>query len=313
MNATTPGPRAPSTTLRAVLLPRFAGEESGGAAFSSPAQGAGEGDHAKRGGGGERTSLDPERSTLADPRAAWLVRLGDATLILGHRMSEWLSRAPTLEEDVAMANLSLDLIGQTRAFYTRACELEGGDHDETTLAYHRAEPDYRNPLIVEQPNGNFADSMARHLIFSAYAAPLYQKLAGSNDGETAGIATRSAREMAYHLRHAGEWMIRLGDGTAESRDKAQAALDDLWPYVPELFEADDLDRDVAASGFGVDPSTLRGDFDAAIDDLLGRAKLNKPAERRGQRGGKSGLHSEHLGHILATLQFLQRAYPAARW
>jgi len=249
----------------------------------------------------------------ADPRAAWLTRLGDATLVLGHRLSEWLSRAPTLEEDIAMANLSLDLIGQTRALYTRACEIEGGDADETTLADRRAEPEYRNPLIVEQPNGNFADTMGRHLIFSAYAAPLYEKLAGSNDPETAGIAARSSREMAYHLRHAGEWMIRLGDGTAESHDKAQAALDDLWPYVAELFEADDLDREVAASGFGVDPSTLRNDFDAAVEEIIARATLKKPAERFGQRGGKRGLHSEHLGHILAQLQFLQRAYPDARW
>lgn len=250
---------------------------------------------------------------FTDPRAAWLARLGDATLVLGHRMSEWLSRAPTLEEDIAMANLSLDLIGQTRACYTRACELEGGGRDETTLAFRRAEPDYRSPLIVEQPNGNFADTMARHLIFSAYATPLYEKLAASNDAETAGIATRSSREMAYHLRHAGEWMIRLGDGTAESHDKAQAALDDLWPYAPELFEADDLDREVAASGFGVDPSTLRDDFNAAVDDVLARATLKKPPDRFGQRGGKGGLHSEHLGHILAQLQFLQRAYPDASW
>ncbi len=253
--------------------------------------------------------------TLAssDPRAAWLMRLGDARLILGQRMTEWLSRAPTLEEDIALANFGLDLIGQTRALYTRACELEGGTRDETDLAYRRAEPDYRNPLLVEQPNGNFADTMARHLLFAAYATPLYESLASSNDAETAGIATRSAREMAYHLRHAGEWMIRLGDGTAESHAKAQAALTDLWPYVPELFEADDLDREVAASGFGVDPSTLRGAFDAAVDDVLARATLKKPAERFGQRGGKGGRHSEHLGHMLAVLQALQRAYPDARW
>ena len=249
----------------------------------------------------------------SDRRSAWLVRLGDATLILGHRLCEWLSRAPTLEEDIALANLSLDLIGQTRAFYTRACELEGNFGDENILAYRRAEPEYRNPLLVEQPNGNFADTMARHLIFSAYAVPLYEKLAASNDPETAGIATRSTREMAYHLRHAGEWMIRLGDGTAESHEKAQAALDDLWPYVAELFEADDLDRDVAASGFGVDPSTLRGDFDEAIDGILGRATLKAPVARHGGRAGKRGEHSERLGHILAQMQFLQRAYPDARW
>ena len=249
----------------------------------------------------------------SDSRAAWLMRLGDATLILGHRMTEWLSRAPTLEEDIALANFGLDLIGQTRALYARACELEGGARDETVLAYRRAEPEYRNPLLVEQPNGNFADTMARHLLFAAYATPLYERLAASSDAETAGIATRSGREMAYHLRHAGEWMIRLGDGTAESHAKAEAALDDLWPYVPELFEADDLDREVEASGFGVDPSTLQGDFDAAIDDVLARATLERPAVRYGQRGGKEGRHSEHLGHILAELQFLQRAYPDARW
>lgn len=249
----------------------------------------------------------------SDPRAAWLMRLGDAALILGHRVSEWLARAPTLEEDIALANLSLDLIGQTRAFYARACQLEGGSRDEDALAYRRAEPDYRSPLIVEQPNGNFADTMARQLIFSAYAAPLYDKLSGSNDAETAGIATRAAREMAYHLRHSGEWMIRLGDGTVESHAKAQSALDELWPYAPELFEADDLDREVAASGFGVDPSTLREEFDAAIDDVLARATLTKPSSHAGYGGGKCGVHSEWLGHILAQMQFLQRAYPDARW
>jgi ring-1,2-phenylacetyl-CoA epoxidase subunit PaaC len=248
-----------------------------------------------------------------DPRAAWLMRLGDAALILGHRLGEWIARAPTLEEDIALANLSLDLIGQTRALYARACELEGNWRDENRLAYCRAEADYRNPLIVEQPNGNFADTMARHLVFSAYALPLYHRLSASNDGETGGIATRSARETAYHLRHAGEWMIRLGDGTAESHAKAQGALDDLWPYVAELFEADDLDLEVAASGFGVDPSTLRGEFDATIDDILAHATLNRPAQRHGQRGGRRGRHSEFLGHILAEMQYLQRAYPDARW
>ena len=248
-----------------------------------------------------------------DPRAAWLMRLGDATLMLGHRLTEWLSRAPTLEEDIALANLSLDLIGQTRAFYTRACELEGGTRDESELAYRRAEPDYRNPLLVEQSNGNFADTIARHLLFSAYAHPLYEKLAHSTDAETGGIAVRSAREMAYHLRHSGEWMVRLGDGTRLSHEKAQAALDELWPYVPELFEADELDREAAASGFGVDPSTLHGEFDAAVNEVISRATLTKPADSFGQRGGKSGRHSEWLGHMLAEMQFLQRAYPDARW
>jgi ring-1,2-phenylacetyl-CoA epoxidase subunit PaaC len=251
--------------------------------------------------------------TSTDPRAAWLIRLGDSALILGHRLSEWSSRAPTIEEDIALSNLALDLIGQTRALYSHACALEGQGRNEDVLAYRRAEPEFRNLLLVEQPNGNFADTMARHLIFAAYALPLYEALAGSNDAEVAGIATRSAREMTYHLRHAGEWMIRLGDGTAESRDKAQEAFEDLWAYVPELFEADDLDRKVAATGFGVDPSTLQPAFDAAIDAVLARATLKRPVERHGIRGGRKGVHSEHLGHMLATMQYLQRAYPDAVW
>jgi ring-1,2-phenylacetyl-CoA epoxidase subunit PaaC len=249
----------------------------------------------------------------SDPRAAWLMRLGDASLILGHRLSEWVSRAPTLEEDIALSNLGLDLIGQTRALYTRACELEGGSRTEDVLAYRRPEQEFRNPLLVEQPNGNFADTMARHLIFAAYGLPLYEALRQSGDAEVAGIATRSAREMTYHVRHAGEWVIRLGDGTAESHAKIQEAFDDLWAYVPELFEADDLDRQMAASGFGVDPSTLRPAFDRTIADVLAAATLSQPVERHGIRGGRSGVHSEHLGHMLATMQHLQRAYPDAVW
>lgn len=249
----------------------------------------------------------------ANTNAAWLIRLGDASLVLGHRLSEWSSRAPTLEEDIALSNLALDLIGQTRALYGRACVMEGGARDEDTLAYRRSEYEFRNPLLVEQPNGNFADTMVRHLIFSAYALPLFEALRHSNDAEVAGIATRSARELTYHMRHAGEWVIRLGDGTAESHAKTRDALDELWSYVPELFAADDLDRQVAANGLGVDPSTLRPAFDATIDQVLTRATLQRPREVYGQRGGKLGVHSEHLGLMLATMQHLQRAYPDAVW
>ena len=248
-----------------------------------------------------------------DARAAWLIRLGDSALILGHRLSEWSSRAPTLEEDIALSNLALDLIGQTRALYGRACEIEGGARDEDALAYRRAECEFRNPLLVEQPNGNFADTMARHLLYAAFALPLYEKLCDSNDAEVAGIAARSAREMTYHLRHASEWVIRLGDGTPESHDKAQAAFDELWAYVPELFDADDLNREMAASGFGVDPSTLRGAFDATIAAVLVEATLKRPPDTHGLRGGRNGAHSEHIGHLLAQMQSLARAYPDARW
>jgi len=249
----------------------------------------------------------------SNPRSAWLIRVGDGALILGHRMSEWSSRAPTLEEDIALSNLALDLIGQTRALYARACQIEGGARDENTLAYRRPEHEFRNPLLVEQPNGNFADTMARHLIYSAFALPFYEKLRESNDAEVAGIAARSAREMAYHVRHAGEWIIRLGDGTPESHAKAQAAFDELWPYAPELLEADALDREMAASGFGVDPSSVREAFDATLTQVLREATLKRPPDGFGLRGGRMGVHSEHIGHLLAQMQYLQRAYPDARW
>jgi ring-1,2-phenylacetyl-CoA epoxidase subunit PaaC len=248
-----------------------------------------------------------------DPRSQWLIRLGDGALILGHRLSEWSSRAPTLEEDIALSNLALDLIGQTRALYTRACEIDGGARDENMLAYRRAEREFRNPLLVEQPNGNFADTMARHLLYSAFAQPLYEKLRDSNDAEVAGIAARSAREMAYHVRHASEWIIRLGDGTTESHARTQGAFDELWTYVPELFEADALDQEMAVSGFGVDPSTLREAFDATLAPALSEATVTPPRESFGLRGGRKGVHSEHLGHLLAQMQSLRRAYPDARW
>lgn len=249
----------------------------------------------------------------AEPRAAWLVRLGDAALVLGHRLSEWSSRAPMLEEDIALSNLALDLIGQARAFYQHASSLEGLGRDEDQLAYLRPDPAFRNPLLVEQPNGNFADTMARQFLFAAFATPFYEALAGSSDAEVAGIAVRSAREMAYHRRHAGAWLIRLGDGTQESHEKAQAALDALWPYVDELFETDTLDRQVMSSGFGADPAAARPAFEAALDAILAEATLARPAPVPAQHGGRGGRHSEHLSRLLAEMQVLPRAHPGASW
>jgi ring-1,2-phenylacetyl-CoA epoxidase subunit PaaC len=248
-----------------------------------------------------------------DPRADYLIRLGDNALILGHRLSEWSSRAPTLEEDIALSNLALDLIGQARAFYQHACRLEGGDRDEDKLAFRRAEHEFRNVLLVEQPNGNFADTTVRHVLFSVFAHPFYTALSSSKDAELAGIAARAAKEMAYHLRHAGEWVIRLGDGTEESHAKAQAAVDDLWPYVDELFESNGIDRQMVETGFGADPAGARPAFDAALNQILGEAGLTRPAPVPGQTGGRRGIHSEHLGHLLAEMQYLQRAYPHATW
>ena len=248
-----------------------------------------------------------------DPRADFLIRLGDNALILGHRLSEWSSRAPTLEEDIALSNLALDLIGQARALYQHACRLEGGSRDEDTLAFRRAEHEFRNVLLVEQPNGNFADTIVRHLLFSAFAHPFYTALSTSKDAEVAGTAARAVKEMAYHLRHAGEWVIRLGEGTEESHAKAQAAVDDLWPYVDELFETDAIDRQMVEIGFGADPAGARPAFDATVDRTLGEATLIRPAPVPGQTGGRRGIHSEHLGHLLAEMQHLQRAYPDATW
>jgi ring-1,2-phenylacetyl-CoA epoxidase subunit PaaC len=248
-----------------------------------------------------------------EPRAQYLIRLGDNALILGHRLSEWSSRAPTLEEDIAISNLALDLIGQARAFYQHACRLEGALRTEDDLAFRRDEAGFRNALLVEQPNGNFADTVVRHVLFAAFAQPFYQALAGSCDGEVAGMAARAAREMAYHVRHMGDWLVRLGDGTEESHAKAQAALDELWPCVDELFETDDIDRHAVEAGFGAAPAVARGAFEETIDRILAEATLSRPASAPGLGGGKRGVHSEHLGHLLAEMQYLQRAYPGATW
>lgn len=252
-------------------------------------------------------------SLSTDPRAHYLIRLGDNALVLGHRLSEWSSRAPTLEQDIAMSNLALDLIGQARALYTHACALEGQGRDEDKLAYRRLEHEFGNVLLVEQPNGNFADTMVRHLIYAAFAHPFYQALAGSKDPEVAGIAARSANEMGYHLRHAAEWVVRLGDGTDESHAKAQAAIDELMPFADELFEVDAMDRQVIGTGFGVDLSNLRATFDRTLDQVLAQATLTRPRQGPGHTGGRSGRHSEHLGRLLAEMQFLQRAHPDATW
>ncbi len=218
-----------------------------------------------------------------------------------------------LEEDIALSNLALDLIGQARALYDHACTLDGGTLTEDDLAFRRIEPDFRNVLLVEQDNGNFADTMVRHLFFAVYAQAFYQALRASNDETVAGIADRSAREMAYHVRHAAEWVIRLGDGTPESHDKAEAAVNELWYFIDELFETDDLDRAMAAKGFGVTTEGLRSAFMDAVTPVLSEATLSIPTIAGGVSGGRHGHHSEHMGHLLAEMQYLPRAYPDAVW
>ena len=247
------------------------------------------------------------------PLVQYTLRRADDALILGHRLSEWCGQAPVLEEDIALANIALDLIGQARALYGYAAEAEGAGHDEDELAYRRDAPQFRNLLLVEQPNGDFAATIVRQLLYSAFMDPYWRAMAGSGDPTLSGVAAKAEKEVAYHLRHSAEWLIRLGDGTAESHGRAEAALDELWMYTGELFETDAVDRALIEAGIAVDPAALRPEWDRTLDRVLAEATLTRPPDGWMQTGGRRGRHSEHLGHILAELQFLQRAYPDAAW
>jgi ring-1,2-phenylacetyl-CoA epoxidase subunit PaaC len=249
----------------------------------------------------------------ASPLFTYTLRLADNALILGHRLSEWTGNAPVLEEELALANMALDLIGQARSLYGYAGEVEGRGRDEDALAYLRDAREYRNVLLVEQPNGDFATTIVRHLLYAAFAHPYCEALARSKDATLAGIAGKSAKEMAYHLRHAAEWTIRLGDGTPESQRRAQEALDELWPYAGELFEVDAVERVLIDAGIAADSEGIRPAWETTLAQVIAEAALARPRDGFMQTGGRAGRHSEHLGHILADLQYLQRAYPGARW
>jgi ring-1,2-phenylacetyl-CoA epoxidase subunit PaaC len=252
--------------------------------------------------------------TVAEtPLLTYCLRHADNALVLGHRLSEWTGKAPMLEAELALANLGLDLIGQARSLYTLAGEVEGAGRDEDALAYRRDVGGFRNVLLVERPNGDFAHTMARQLLFAAFMHPLWQKLAGSGEPRLAAIAAKAEKEMAYHVRHSSEWVIRLGDGTAASRARAQAAVEALWPYTGELFEADAAERTLIAAGVAVDPTDVRPAWEATLGEVLAEATLTRPADGWMQTGGRTGRHTEHFGHLLAELQFLPRAYPDARW
>jgi ring-1,2-phenylacetyl-CoA epoxidase subunit PaaC len=243
----------------------------------------------------------------------YVLRLADTPLVLGHRLAEWSSRGPTLEEDIALSNIALDLIGQARAFYAHAAAIEGTGRDEDALAFLRGDGEFLNVHLVERENGDFALTMARQLTYSAFAEPFYAALAASTDAEIAGIAAKARHESAYHLRHASEWAIRLGDGTDESHRRMQDGIDEVWMYTGELFEIDGVDRAMIDAGVGVDPAPLRPIWDATIDRTLAEATLTRPAGGWMSTGGRRGRHTEHLGPMLAEMQVLQRSYPGARW
>ncbi len=246
-------------------------------------------------------------------RFDYLLRLGDDSLVLGQRLSEWTGRCPSVEVDLSLANFALDLVGQATYFLEEAGKREGEGRDGDKLAFHRDVLDYRNCLLVEQPNGDFAQTMARQLLFSTWQKLLFQALTGSRDALIAAVAAKAVKEVTYHEELAAEWVIRLGDGTEESRRRMIDGLDWNWRFIPELFEMDEVATAMAERGIGADLTALRPAYDARISAVLAEATLERPRDQRPILGGRRGHHSEHLGHLLATMQFLPRAYSDAKW
>jgi ring-1,2-phenylacetyl-CoA epoxidase subunit PaaC len=246
--------------------------------------------------------------------ATYALRLGDDSLVLSHRLGEWVTNAPQLEEDVALGNIGLDLLGQARTLLTYAGEVEAAGRSEDDLAYLRDERDFRNVHLVELPNGDFAVSMARQLLFSTYQLALYDQLQASADDTLAGMVAKAVKEVDYHRDHATQWVLRLGDGTEESHRRMQDGLDRLWPYGDELFATDEVEQSLVADGVAVDSSLLRAGWDGYVDGVLAEATLTRPEGlRTPPGGGRRGIHTEALGFLLAEMQHLHRAHPGASW
>jgi len=243
----------------------------------------------------------------------YVLRLGDDSLILGHRLSEWCGHGPILEEDIAMTNISLDLVGQATSLLGYAGELEGKGRDADALAFLRFDREYKNVLLVEQPNGDFGMTMLRQFFFDAYRKPLFEKLQHSTDQHLAAIAEKSLKETKYHLKHSSEWVIRLGDGTEESNARIQDSLNTLWRYTNELFFTDEVDAELVEKVIVPSLQEIQNEWNATVTAVLTEATLTIPTNNWKQEGGRKGLHSEHLGYILAELQYMQRAYPNMQW
>lgn len=250
---------------------------------------------------------------LAADVAGYALRLGDDALVLAQRLAEWSAKAPDLEEDIALTNIGLDLLGQARSLLQYAAEVEGTGRTEDDLAYLRSERAFTNLQLVEHPNGDFATTIARQLLFSTYQRALYEQLATGADDTLAAVAAKGVKEAAYHCDHAEQWTLRLGDGTAESSRRMQAALEELWPYVDEVFRADGLTDRLRTAGIAVDPAGLRPGWDARIDRVLAQATLSRPAVGAKPAGGRRGIHTEPFGYLLAEMQHLHRSYPGATW
>lgn len=243
----------------------------------------------------------------------YVLRLADDQLILGQRLCEWCGHAPSVEIDLMLANLGLDLLGQARTLYSHAASLEGVGRDEDQLAFLRPERDYANLLLLEQDNGDFAKTIVRQFYYAAFMLPFWKRMGASADTMLAAVAEKAIKEMQYHLQHSAEWLIRLGDGTEESHRRAQSAVDELWPYCGEMFEMDDMAGGLVARGIAVDNTALRSDWDQSVAEILAEATLEQPEPGVMQTGGRSGQHTEHMGYLLAELQYMQRTYPGMTW
>ena len=258
----------------------------------------------------------PQQASIAirrDPAVQYLLRLGDTCLIQGQRLAEWCGHGPVLEEDIALTNMALDLVGQARALLTRAGQADGQGYDEDQLAFLREERDYFNPTLVELPRGDFAFTMVRSAMVATLLKLVWERLASSSDAELAAIAGKAVKEARYHQQHAADWVARLGDGTAESRRRTQAALATLWRYMPELFVPDAVDEAAHAAGLGPRWADLREAWMAEMAQILAAADLAVPQESAFRSTGRQGVHSEHMGYILAEMQHLQRSFPGGVW
>jgi ring-1,2-phenylacetyl-CoA epoxidase subunit PaaC len=249
----------------------------------------------------------------AQPLVTYLLRLADDNMVLAQRLGALSSWMPDVEEDVAIANICLDHLGQARNLYTYAGQVEGAGRDEDQLAMLRSEREFLNAVLVEQPNGDFGHIMARQLFVDAYQVPLYEALATSADAQLAGIAAKAVKEARYHLRYSSTWVVRLGDGTAESHRRMQAAIDALWAFTADLFATDEVEAELVAQGVAVDPTLLRAHFDQTVADVMAQATLQLPTEPYQRIGGRTGFHTEHLGHLLPEMQALHRAHVGAEW
>jgi ring-1,2-phenylacetyl-CoA epoxidase subunit PaaC len=247
------------------------------------------------------------------PHCRYVLRFADTSLILAQRLGEWVGHAPALEEDLGLANISLDLLGQARLLLSYAGELEGRGRSEDDLAYQRDESEFLNATLVEQPNGDFGLTIVRQFLVDAWQLELYERLLESKDARLAEIAAKAVKETRYHLRYSSGWLLRLGDGTEESHRRVQGALARLWPLTGELFNTDEIDREIAGTGIGPAPEALQAGWSSRVAPVLAEAGLAEPPVAQFRWHGKQGRHSEHLGYILAEMQSLHRAHPGATW